>query len=69
MAKLLIYANGCSTISCPPKGLLVGKQELMNILDDKHLTKMFIELVRSCKGVVAYRYPPLNASLFSARFC
>jgi len=49
------------------KGLLVGKQELMNILDDKHLTKMFIELVRSCKGVVAYRaHPKLKAQLIRA---
>lgn len=46
------------------KGLLVGKQELMDILEDKTLSKTFIKLVRNCKGVVTYRaHPKLKAQL------
>ena len=45
-------------------GLLVGKEQLMQILDDKGLCNMFFELVRTCRGVVAYRaHPKLKAQL------
>jgi magnesium-transporting ATPase (P-type) len=46
------------------KGLLVGKQELMDILEDKSLSRVFINLVKTCKGVVTYRaHPKLKAQL------
>lgn len=46
------------------KGLLVGKQELMDILEDKTLSRVFINLVKTCKGVVTYRaHPKLKAQL------
>lgn len=34
----------------------MGKQELMDILEDKTLSRVFINLVKTCKGVVTYRF-------------
>jgi hypothetical protein len=47
-----------------PKGVLVGKNELDQILDYERTAQQFLELVRTSQGVICYRAGPhLKAKL------